>query len=143
MKNLYDQTGFLISILVHDIERIHRRFVESIGLTVPQSKVITYLFSRRDEDVFQIDIEKHLKLKGATITGIINNLMRSGFIKRVVSEKDKRYKKIVLTDKGKSTYDVVSKSAFSIEERLVKGMSEEEKQQLQILIRKALKNMED
>ena len=143
MKKLYDQTGFLISILAHDIARIHRRFVESIELTVPQSKVITYLFSRRDEDVFQIDIEKHLKLKGATITGIIDNLVRAGFINRVVSKADKRYKKIVLTEKGKSTYDVVSKSAFSIEERLVKGMSEEEKLQLQILIRKAIKNMED
>lgn len=143
MKKLYDQTGFLISILAHDISRIHGRFVESIGLTVPQSKVITYLFSRGDEDVFQIDIEKHLKLKGATITGIIDNLVRAGFINRVISKADNRYKKIVLTEKGKSTYDVVSKSAFSIEERLVKGMSEEEKQQLQILIRKAVKNMED
>ncbi|WP_394871476.1 MarR family winged helix-turn-helix transcriptional regulator [Clostridium butyricum] len=89
----------------------------------------------------QKDIEKNLYLKNSTVTDILNRLENNGFLYRTASEKDGRYKKIVLTDKGKDIYEKMVEKALIFETYFTKGMTKGESEILFELLQKVLKNV--
>lgn len=141
--NLHEHNGFLLKILSQNIIKKQSTFVESIGLTVSQSRIIYYLFPRSGDEVSQVDIERYLQIKGATVTGTLILMEQNGFITRQCGNSDKRVKSIKLTKKGISTYDVIAASIAAIEAQITRDMSGSEKAEFHSLIFKALKNMEE
>lgn len=117
------------------ITRLIKREVDSSSvirsqeeLTGAQGHVIGYV-SRRNahgEEVFQKDLEKELMLRRSSVTGLLSAMEKKGFIERQSVEKDKRQKKIVLTDKAREFNKSVTeyfdgldkelKNIFSVEE---------------------------
>lgn len=58
--------------------------------------------SLHGEMIFQKDIEREFKIKGSSVTSVLNNLEKNGYILRKSVERDKRLKQIVLTEKAES-----------------------------------------
>ena len=50
------------------------------------------------------DLEKAIKLRRATISGVLKTMEKKNLITRVISSKDARVKKIILSDKTKKMY---------------------------------------
>ena len=134
--------GILLHKLSHDITAKQAKVVEKLELTTPQSRVIVFLVNRLEEDTYQLDVERYFNLKGSTISEILKNLEKKGFIQKNYVMDDKRYRRLVLTERGLEVSDKVIDAMLDIEDKITLGMSPEEKGEFLNLIQKALNNME-
>ena len=113
-----------------------------MGLTPAQLFVLHYLSRKQGESICQRDIEKQFELSHATVSGIISRLEAKEFIICSFSEEDRRFKNILLTEKAKCCENEMKKSIEHYEAQLVRGFSEEEKNQLIGFIIRMLRNVD-
>ena len=116
--------------------------LSEINMTRSQMGTLIYLkkCKERNIEVNQVDIEKEFELKNPTVTGLFNRLEDKGYINRVSSNKDKRYKKIELTASGVEIVDNGKAKAEKLEEKLVSNLSTSEKNELKKLLIKIIEN---
>ncbi len=106
--------------------------------------MIYILKNENKRDVFQKDVEKHLKLTNPTITGIIKRLEEKGMIVRCASTGDARCKCLHVTEEGHNIlHKCFHQGILSVEAKLVKNISEKDQVLLKELLYKALKNLEE
>lgn len=129
--------------LHHSIVRRVDQETKKLGITEVQFMVLKYLFEKEGEDVFQKDIEKLLDIRGATATGILQNLTSKGFIDRVSVPTDARLKKIVLCDKSKDMVKDFEKSMEKIQSRVEKNLTQEEKETFMYIAKKIKNAMQE
>lgn len=103
--------------------------------------VIGYVYGRKDEDVYQRDIEKISKLRRSTTTVMLQKMEQKGLIERHSVDSDARLKKITLTPKAISMHKQVLEQIEKTEKRLTDGISEEELEAFKKTIRKMQKNL--
>ena len=114
------------------------------NLTSIQAGVLMYILNHyQTREVNQLDIQAVFKLTNPTVSGIIDRLEEKEFIKRVRSEKDARYRRLVPLPKGEALYDDLRRSAAEAEAHLVKDMTPEEASEFQRLLKVALKTSEE
>ena len=122
-------------------KKISDKGLKEMNLTSSQMTILFYIYTNDDIEINQKDIEKKLYLKSSTVTDILNRLENNGFLSRTTSEKDGRYKKIILTDKGKNIYEKMLEKALIFEGYFTKGMTKGESEMLFELLQKVLKNI--
>lgn len=103
--------------------------------------VIGYVYGRKDEDVYQRDIEKISKLRRSTTTVMLQKMEQKGLIERHSVDYDARLKKITLTPKAIAMHKQVLEQIEKTEKRLTDGISEEELEAFKKTIRKMQKNL--
>lgn len=103
--NEFKEIGILIKRLSNNIDKNKNMFFSKYNLTGNQCEILIYLLHNQDIDIYQKDIEKEFNQSNPVVTGILNRLESSGYIKRIISDKDLRCRKICLTDK---TYELKS-----------------------------------
>lgn len=135
--------SFIIHRISHTIKQINNKELEKYGLTGQQGRIIGYLWFNRDRDINQKDIEQEIGIKGSSVTSLIQNLEKQGFITRVRDKKDARNKFLVLTKKGISLHEVLFKQINKIEAQLLKDMDEDQKKAFLMGLQTALKNIEE
>ena len=114
------------------------------NLTSIQAGVLMYILNHyKTREVNQLDIQAVFKLTNPTVSGIIDRLEEKEFIKRVRSEKDARYRRLVPLPKGEALYDDLRRSAAEAEAHLVKDMTPEEASEFCRLLKVALKTSEE
>lgn len=96
------------------------------GLTAIQCMMIGYLGENSSRDVFQRELEAEFQIRRSTVTGILQGMERRGLIIRQPVQHDARLKKVVLTPIGIEIWEKVWQSLWEIEERALKGVSEED-----------------
>lgn len=97
------------------------------NLTVAQAYTMDFIvLEGEDKDIFQKDLEKGLDLKRCSISLMLNNMEKNGLIQRVPVAEDARLKKIVLTDKSQKLYEKISIAINSVEDKLIKEITEDE-----------------
>ena len=103
--------------------------------------VVRYLHEHKGEEICQRDLERDFNITRSTVTGILQLMEKKGYILRVSVPTDARLKKILLTEKGEKLYHDVRDHVQSMEKFLVRGMTEEEVDQLLFLLEKIKKNL--
>lgn len=86
------------------------------------------------------DIAGMLHITVGTLTVMINNLVKKGYVERYKSEQDRRVVKIGLTRKGRKIYDAHAAFHEDLVNALLKGIDSKEEQQI---VRCALSNLWD
>lgn len=115
-----------------DIEIAQQLFSISKDKKIPappsplQIRILEFLFKNQDKEINQKDIEQHICVSKATISGALISMEKNGFIKRVISEKDQRSKNITFTDYSKEAYKSLALIFDELNEKLQKGISDEE-----------------
>lgn len=116
--------------------RIHR-FIENSpnkkqfdSVTGTNGWIIAYLSCKKDEDVFQRDIEKEFDITRSTASKVIDLMEQKGLIERQKVSSDARLKKISLTPKAEQLSALFEKDQKNLEETLTKGFTPEEIQTL-------------
>lgn len=104
--------------------------------------IIRYLAQRKDEDVFQKDLEEFFSVRRSTMSNIVLRMEQKGFLTREPVASDRRLKKLVLTEKGENLHAMMESIVFQMEEKLTAGFSEEEKETLFRLLEKLRRNLE-
>ena len=110
---------------------IHRRVEKHRAahgdtLTFVQTRTLHFLQKHTLEEVYQKDLEKELNIRRSTATEILNVLERDGYIERLSVERDKRLKKLVVTQKARDLSERMCKDIEQMEKTLSKDISEED-----------------
>ncbi len=146
MKN-EEQVGYQIKELCRLLDKnIWQKSILNAGgdtVTAMHGWMIGYLYHRRDQEVFQKDMEADFHMAKSSVTAALQNLEKSGYITRVSVERDARLKKIQLTEDGMRFHDAIQKSIDHMEEKLVSGLSKEQKQELFSLLAQVKEQLED
>ena len=114
------------------------------NITGVQARVLFYInHNSHKGNIFQKDIQNHLKLTNPTVTGIVQRLEEKQLIKRFTSDEDSRYKCHVLTDKGLDVVKSLSDFATNkVEKRILNGFSKDDIQMFTSLLLRVLSNLE-
>lgn len=113
----------LSNLIDRDLMLTHKNMFNNL-VTPTQLQIIKYILNH--EETFQSDLEKYLKVRRSTISGILKTMERNNIIKKIKSENDDRINKIELTDICKDKITKVKKDALNYEEKLTFNISEQE-----------------
>ncbi len=107
---------------------LHRKYElkkeqQSEKLTQVQVHVLMYIH-RHDGQVFQKDIEQHLKVRRSTASQILNVLERESYVERMRLDSDARMKEIVVTDKTLALIDSMERHMKETESMLRVNISD-------------------
>lgn len=137
--------GFTIKTISNQMRRridmnISKHDKDSV--TGMQGMVIGFIYHNSDKDIFQKDIETEFNIRRSTATGILQLMEKNGFIKRQPVSYDARLKKLILTEKAINAHKKIEVEINNMEERMAKGLTDEEIETFFKLMDKISKNIE-
>jgi Transcriptional regulators len=123
------QYQFYLRSVVHAMKQMLDNKLLPYDITNQQAHLLGYLDAqlKSREEIVQKDLESAMKLRGPSITSLLQGLERKGFIVRNTGNEDGRTKKVQITDKGEALISEVESSFMELEKMLVDGLSEKEK----------------
>ncbi|TGE34715.1 MarR family transcriptional regulator [Desulfosporosinus fructosivorans] len=101
-----------------------------LDLSVSKTELLAMLIVDRHGEVIMSQISDYINAPLSTTTGLVNRLVKNGYLQRERSDEDRRIVAIRLTDKGKSMMTEVKESIGSYLERINAVLSAEERQAL-------------
>ena len=134
--------GFLMSKIRKLSERIFAKLLRDLKITeisAAQGRVMFPLW-QKDDISFQ-KLRKKTALSKATLSTMLDNLEKSGHVKRVRSEKDKRTINIKLTKKNKALQDKFLQVSNEMGDIFYKDFSEKDIDEFESYLRKLLDNL--
>lgn len=137
--------GHKIGRISRNIDRYFdkKRCANDACIPRSQGMIIGYIMDNPGVDIFQKDIEMNFDLSGATVTNLLKNLEKNGFIIRTPMESDGRLKKIELTQKALEHEMRVRDNIRTIEGAMKKGFDDEEFDRLLSYMNRVIENMEE
>lgn len=111
-----------------------------MDLTAAQGRVMGYL-AHRDTPACSRDIEEAFKLSHPTVSGILSRLEKKNFIAFRPDEADHRCKRIDVLPKGYACSETMHRTITDIENRLVQGFTEQEKELFDQFLTRAIANL--
>ncbi len=121
---------------IRKVSNLMKRHAEEIinknhdyNLTSRHIIIAKYLHENQHKDIFQKDIEEEFCIRRSTVTSILNLMEKNGMIRRERVDCDARLKKIILTDKAKAIHNKIVSEIIDMEEKILKGINDEELKQ--------------
>ncbi|OIJ11570.1 MarR family transcriptional regulator [Anaerobacillus arseniciselenatis] len=140
-RNIDDRVGYHIGVAAHFLQNNYNQKLAEFALTVAQAKVLFMLINYGDQ--LQSELQSRLYVKGSTMNGIVDSLLKKDLIEKNDSETDRRTKIIVLTEKGKALEETLWLETEHMEKDLMKGFSDNEKNQLLTLLKRIKQNLDE
>lgn len=128
-RNNKNSIGLIIKLLKNDADRQFETLARKNGmddLTSNHGRILGYLYSNMDKDIFQKDIEQEFNISRATVSNLVQLVEKKGYIRREAISEDARLKKLVLTEKGIDSHKKALKTINEFEQALTFNLSEEE-----------------
>lgn len=134
--------GYLITNISYGLRQYFDRLFADYDITYPQSRVLTRLFSQLDKgDVNQRDLEYALGIKASSVSSLVRNLEQKGFVRCERVAEDTRNKRVILTEKGLEVRDLLDNARDQAEDALVRGLSQEQQENMRAYLRQVLENL--
>lgn len=113
-------------------------------LTCSNKWIIGYLYEaeQEDRDIFQKDFEEKFGITRSTVSKMLSLLEKKELVRRVIVSHDARLRKIVLTEKSRELGRAMCGEVNEIEEKLVKGFSQAELNQMNAYFDRLEKNID-
>ncbi|WOO35482.1 MarR family transcriptional regulator [Anaerocolumna sp. AGMB13020] len=142
-KGRPEDYGYHIQKLGKNIKYLADENLIKHGITFEQVRVMRFLDGySSDNPANQKDVEIMFELKRSSVTNILQNMEKHGLVTRSGDVLDGRIKKVWLTEKGKELYLHLRSYLVMLEEVIVQGMTEEEKDMFRLLLKKSIQNVE-
>lgn len=130
-----------IKRISHFLSQLIQIKAEPYGITNAQLNVMFCLMS--GDPITQKQLLEYLDVKSSTLTVLLDQLERKGFISRKQNPDDSRAKILSLSEKGKKFIrQTVEPIAEELENHLLIGFDQSEKEQLFTLFDRLLSNMD-
>ena len=121
-----------LGFLLGDIARLTRisfdRRVLSLGLTRSQWWVLTYAL--REPGLTQSALAEHLEIGKVALGNLVDRLEAKGWVERRPDPRDRRIKRVYLTEAVKPIIDSMREPAEALFETTVSGLSKDERETL-------------
>jgi DNA-binding MarR family transcriptional regulator len=125
------------------IERQLRTLLrQTYSVTLPQFDVLSEL-ERAGDPLTMSQLSKELMVSNGNVTGVIDRLEKTDFVKRVRAEHDRRIQYIELTPKGRKEFNRMASRHERWVAELLSDLSMTEMNQLQELLLKARESVSD
>ena len=108
-----------------------------------QGKILKFLVENDGKEIYQKTLEERFKVSKATISEVIQTMENNKLIERVPTKKDARLKQIILADISRQRVNEIDKCFKTLNNELEKGLSEKEKEQFLVTLRKMKNNIKD
>lgn len=122
--------------LVHEFiaaSRMHHRSIENAvrGMKIHHSghRLLLYL-SRCEVMPSQKEIAARFDISPAAVANSLKKLEKDGYIARKADDGDTRFNRIAITEKGKAILDETKTLFESVDEKMLSGLDENERQTL-------------
>jgi DNA-binding MarR family transcriptional regulator len=99
-KRVGRQLSFALYSAANRVIRLHKPFLEPLGLTYPQFLVMLALYEHRPRTVGELGLE--LGMDNGTLTPLLKRLQSAGLVTRIRDQHDERRVIIDLTDAGEA-----------------------------------------
>lgn len=133
---------FAIRYVNIQFDKEANNILKPYDLSVSQYKVLLYLYHRPPFTVRQVDIERYYNITNPTVTGILHSLEKKGLIERKTNPDDERSKVISLTPRAYVMQDDLTELGSQLESILTHSLTDDEREQLRVLLTKMMENME-
>lgn len=120
--------------LMEKYDKLNRRmlryfssFFTDTQITSIQGFILHYIIIESEaRDIFPKDLEEFLEIKGSSVTSLISNLERNGYLRRESLDSDRRYKKLVLTEQTLAIKDDITSRVNEYMHSMFAGISEDD-----------------
>ncbi|MDE1691756.1 MarR family transcriptional regulator [Streptococcus suis] len=115
--------------LLNQIEQICETIAKEYDvehLAGPQGWALRFMSERVDGETFVKDIETELRISKSVTSNLVKRMEKNGFIQVLPSQLDKRYKQVVLTEKGQSKISRLIAFHEEMHRSLFRGIQTEE-----------------
>jgi len=138
-----DQTALTTCIhllkAAHDIEEALVRHYASYGISQGRFYVLMFLHGAKDGSFTSTELANLSCVKAATITGLVDGLVASGWVERAPDLNDRRIWRVKITAKGRKFLKQMLPDHFKRMSLLMKALSTKQRSQLN----KSLKTITD
>lgn len=110
------------------------------NITLAQWGILRQLWEREGRS--QVELQERLSLEGATVSGLIQRMIRAGLVQRSPDPTDKRVQRVFLTAQGRAIEPVVTHLVEEINAHALDGFTADEQAFLMRLLTRALHNFE-
>ena len=114
---------------------------EEFQLSSLQVRILAFLIQHDEKEINPRDLEHYFHISKPTVTGVLKSLEEKGYLHYEPSNKDHRYKQIVLDEKAYQCAKQLESNFKAMEERLYQGLSDEELQLARSLLLRLLNNI--
>jgi len=109
-----------------------------LGLSAGQFPVLMLLY--KEQNIMQETLVRHYHLDKGTIARAVKKLEDAGYIRRIVDPDNRRAVRLFLTEKGEDLAPVLHAIHHEWEEQVLTGLSQEQKETLNSLMRTVAQN---
>lgn len=135
-----------VSVLIKKSSLVFDKYVGQLlapyQLSGSQFRILMKLYKSPEHSVRQVDIETEFSMTNPTVTGLVQQLEKKGYVVKVENPEDKRSKLLELTEKANGMKDEFFTLANELEKEMTDGLTEDEAELLTTLLRKVLKKHE-
>ena len=110
--------------------------IKELGLNAKQGKMISYIYSHKEDGVIQKDIADAFSKKSSTITSMLQGLEKNGYIERRIPSENERQKNVYVLPKGEKLIDDFNKSFSKVENKITSSLTDDEVKTLETLLLK-------
>jgi len=121
-------------------DQIMTEALAKMDLTASQGCIMGYLWHQKVPPCPK-NVEEAFALSHSCVSGILSRLEKKGFIALLPDESDRRCKRIHIQEKGYACHEMMHETIMSIEERMSRGFTPEEKENFNSLLVRAIENM--
>lgn len=130
--------GALISITHRNRFIFLNNRLKPMGISAGQFPVLMLLY--KEQNIMQETLVRHYHLDKGTIARAVKKLEDAGYIRRITDPDNRRAVRLFLTKKGERVAPVLQAIAQEWEELVCDGLSREEKETLNALLRAIAEN---
>lgn len=134
----YTKTTIIIKNIALDLEKLAGAKLKPYGLTFSQFKVIRVLTLEPPLTVRQVDLEECFCMTNPTVTSLLQNMEKNGWIERRENPADSRSKVLCMTEKAKKIADELESLGNQIDGEITSSLTKKEKAELNKLLLKIL-----
>jgi len=115
--------------------------VNELGLNAQQGRVIGYIYEHQDEGLIQKNLADAFNRRDATITSMLKGLEKNGYIVRKIPADNERQKNLYVLPKGEQVIQDIEQMFATVENEIVKSLTDEEQATLMRLLTKVNQNL--
>lgn len=141
MDNRQLNFSHLLYLTAHHWRLAVDRRLKGLGMS-QATWVAVASIARNERPLSQTELAQELGVEGATVVPLINRLVSLGLVERVITERDKRKRLLVATEKGIALYHQVKDVADTLREEIMTVITPQEQEQTYEVLLKLLREVE-
>ena len=121
---------------------VFERIAVEYNITANEVMILTFLKDDFDQDM-ATDIVNTLMISKSHVSLSVNNLEKAGYIVKKQDVNDKKKIHLVITEKAKPILDEIEEEQNKLYEVMFKGITDEEKEVLRLVLQKMCNNINE